>query len=378
MQKINFSDLYRLPWSKFDNPTGWIEPTTYCQLACPGCYRGLDKINPKRIHFDLKKQKEQIDKLVKIRKIQTVAIAGGEPLLYPKLDDLIAHARKKGLGVRLVSNGCALTEEKLKKLKKLGVTEIVLHLAPYQGRTKDETTLFKLREYYCRMFRKVKGVNLIFVSMVTRQNFSSLDRLLVFYKQNADIITLFILTTYQDIFPKHEFYQNRYVSAEKIRNKVQKNYGVSPCAYLPRTSTLEDYSWLYHAAILHNNEVLGGLSGNAAQKIYEDYQLKTKTPFHKNGPKLRPGTLINLLKDNSARKIALKYFKKITLNPQLVSKSVNAQLILIINSPKYSAKSGWDFCEGCPDAMLYKGKLVRSCMLELIKDEKFTSPGMYL
>ena len=45
-------NLYRLPWTKENNPTGWIEVTTFCQLKCPGCYRGLAEENPNRIHED--------------------------------------------------------------------------------------------------------------------------------------------------------------------------------------------------------------------------------------------------------------------------------------------------------------------------------------
>jgi len=56
----NIDGGYRLPWSSKDNPNGWIEPTTFCQLKCPGCYRGLDKENPKYVHEDLEKMKKQI------------------------------------------------------------------------------------------------------------------------------------------------------------------------------------------------------------------------------------------------------------------------------------------------------------------------------
>ena len=131
---LNLENLYRLPWTKYNNPTGWIEPTTFCQLACPGCYRGLDQKNPKRVHVDVNKLKKEIDTLIKIRKIQTLAIAGGEPLTYPNLDEIVSYAHKKGLKVKLVSNGVALTKKRLLGLKKVGTNEIVIHLAPYQKR----------------------------------------------------------------------------------------------------------------------------------------------------------------------------------------------------------------------------------------------------
>ena len=69
LEIINLQKLYRLPWTTFNNPNGWIEPTTYCQLACPGCYRGLDLPNPLRQNTNLAHVKKEIDHLKKIRKI---------------------------------------------------------------------------------------------------------------------------------------------------------------------------------------------------------------------------------------------------------------------------------------------------------------------
>lgn len=93
MNERDFKELiikcYRLPWKEEDNPNGWIEPTTFCQLKCPGCYRGLDKINPKYVHEYLDKMKRQIDYFIKYRNIQTLSVAGGEPLLYPKIKRII-------------------------------------------------------------------------------------------------------------------------------------------------------------------------------------------------------------------------------------------------------------------------------------------------
>ena len=63
--------LYKLPFSKHNNPNGWIEPTTFCQLKCPHCYRGADKDNFKPTHRDIKEVLSEVDELIKIRNIQT-------------------------------------------------------------------------------------------------------------------------------------------------------------------------------------------------------------------------------------------------------------------------------------------------------------------
>jgi len=39
MKKL-LENTYKLPWKELDNPNGWLEPTTYCNICCLGCYRG--------------------------------------------------------------------------------------------------------------------------------------------------------------------------------------------------------------------------------------------------------------------------------------------------------------------------------------------------
>ena len=65
MNAIHTDKLYLLPWSVTDNPNGWIEPTTYCQLKCPGCYRGLAEKNPLRKHETFDFIKKEVNWFVK-------------------------------------------------------------------------------------------------------------------------------------------------------------------------------------------------------------------------------------------------------------------------------------------------------------------------
>jgi hypothetical protein len=34
---LDHTKMYRLPYTKNDNPKGWIEITTHCNKQCPGC-----------------------------------------------------------------------------------------------------------------------------------------------------------------------------------------------------------------------------------------------------------------------------------------------------------------------------------------------------
>ena len=39
MTDLDKRKLYRLPWSLYDNPVGWVEITDKCNMDCLGCYR---------------------------------------------------------------------------------------------------------------------------------------------------------------------------------------------------------------------------------------------------------------------------------------------------------------------------------------------------
>ena len=162
-QSINKKELYELKWSIEDNPNGWIEPTTFCQLKCPGCYRGLAEKNPIRKHEDLQELKNQVDWFINNRNVQSISIAGGEPLLYPYIDKLISYISERNLKTKIYTNGLSLNEDKLRQLKNCGATEFIIHIDKFQRKSESENEMNKIREKYCELFRKVEEMNLGFI-----------------------------------------------------------------------------------------------------------------------------------------------------------------------------------------------------------------------
>ena len=209
--KLDIKNMYRLPFTKDDNPDGWIEVTTFCQLKCPGCYRGLAEEDPKRLHEDLEKMKSEIDNFIESRNIQTLSIAGGEPLLYPKIKEVIEYASSKGVKTKVFTNGVALTEHRLKDLKEAGVTEFVVHIDKYQNRPdmKDMKNTNELREKFCKLFREVKDVNLGFIMPVSGEDYSDLLDTIELCKDNSDVVNLLVLSPYKDVLLNDDIYMNR-------------------------------------------------------------------------------------------------------------------------------------------------------------------------
>jgi MoaA/NifB/PqqE/SkfB family radical SAM enzyme len=122
---------YRMPWSLSDNGIFWLEVTSQCNLTCEGCYHE----NIKGGHKSMAEIEEEFKVIKKLRKVDSVSIAGGDPLLHPQILDIVKLVRKYGWKPIMNTNGLALTPELLKNLKKAGVFGFTFHIDTTQKRT---------------------------------------------------------------------------------------------------------------------------------------------------------------------------------------------------------------------------------------------------
>lgn len=356
---MNKNKLYRLEWKTNDNPNGWIEPTTYCQLKCEGCYRGLAEDNPLRKHEDLNRLKNEVEWFIKNRNVQTISIAGGEPLMYPNLYDLIKYISQKGLKSKIYTNAILLNEEKLSKLKEAGVTEIVVHIDKFQRNATSEELMNNLRDKYCSLFRKIGGVNLGFIMPISKKNKKDLDILADFFKKNSDVINLVVFTVYKEMLPHKSISKELEISMNEVSTQVKNSFGLEYCAYLGK-KTSGGVSWLFSLSAYSEGKHLGSFDGDFYRKLQERYYFKKKKYFIT--VKNKPFNIVKLLPsifNNSVRKILMNGL----FAP---NKQLRTQVVLIIDAPTKNG-GAWDLCQGCPDAMLHKNILVPSCLLERIK-----------
>jgi len=360
---VDTSRLHRLPWSAHDNPNGWIEPTTRCQLRCPGCYRGCDAPDFEGGHRPVADVKEEIDELIDRRRISALSIAGGEPLLYPDLDEIIAHGRARGLEVQLVSNGIGLVDERLRELRRLGLARVCIHVDRHQGRfgIRTEHDANRLREEHCETFRRVGGVALGFIQPLSDCDVDDLDVLVPFFKKNSDVISL---VTFNRMQPANfvDVGGDRVGDASAIIDRVRQLYGLEWSAYLPKTRS-KGVSWLYSQAILCGETVVGSLDAQAFRAIQEDHRRRTGQYLH-TSRKAHVGlrTLAQAPFNRSMWRTLASWWKVRRPGDRL-----RLQLVLIVNTPTLLADGDYDRCDGCPDAMLHEGQLVPSCLLEQIK-----------
>ena len=93
-----------------------IVPIRRCNIDCAYCNE-YDKVSPP---VDVDVMRRRLDRLAELR-TEAVSFTGGEPLLHPSLDQLIAHVRAKGMRCGLITNGYLLSTARIHALNDAGL-----------------------------------------------------------------------------------------------------------------------------------------------------------------------------------------------------------------------------------------------------------------
>ena len=98
-------------------------PTRRCNLACEYCneYDDFSKPVPKEVLL------RRIDYLAELG-TSIISFSGGEPLLHPDLDELIARIRHHGRLVGMITNGFLLNVERIKRLNDAGLDHMQISI----------------------------------------------------------------------------------------------------------------------------------------------------------------------------------------------------------------------------------------------------------
>jgi len=139
--------MIRLPWTMASGPHLLLEVTGRCNLACRACYKPRSELLR-----SLPEIEADLDTALRLRRVQTVSLSGGEPTLHPQLPAIVALVHRRGLRCSLLTNGLALTDGLLSELKQTGLDVVMLHVdegQPRPDRTADVNAL--RRQLACRV-----------------------------------------------------------------------------------------------------------------------------------------------------------------------------------------------------------------------------------
>src|ERR1700761_1321105 len=100
-----------------------IIPIRRCNLSCEYCNEYDDFSKPVALQL----MKSRIDHLARLG-TSVVTLSGGEPLLHPELDDIIAHMRTHPTIAGMITNGYLLTAERIQRLNRAGLDHLQISI----------------------------------------------------------------------------------------------------------------------------------------------------------------------------------------------------------------------------------------------------------
>jgi len=384
-------NLYRLPWSKNDNPIGWEEITDICNIKCKGCYRLVMGEG----HKPLEQIKEEILMLKKWRNCDNITLAGGEPTIYPKIIELVQFITDQKMKSVILTNGYALNDKLCKDLKKAGLTGFSFHLDSTQTRPefnkekiKSEADLNDLRLKLAKMVTKA-GFYGHFGITVTSDSLHEIPMYIDWAIKNVKYINGMSLIIYRgiplgkgieytvggqkvDIKSEDLGYTVEGEETEKINVTSKDVYAVikdhypdyDACAYLGGTTNHTSFKWLLGNIILNRKGKTFGAVGKKTMEALQTVHHFFKGRYMIYSPKrIGRSMFLAALIDKKVRQALWKFTKYVLVNPFRFFYPINSMSIAIIQAPDI-LPSGTDMCDDCPDMCVFEGKLVYSCRLD--------------
>src|SRR5579872_6948497 len=100
-----------------------IIPIRRCNLSCAYCNEYNDYSPPVPTEVMV----ARINRLADLG-TSILTLSGGEPLLHPELDDIIAAMRRRGVLAGMITNGYLLTPERVQRLNRAGLDHLQISI----------------------------------------------------------------------------------------------------------------------------------------------------------------------------------------------------------------------------------------------------------
>lgn len=389
--QVDHRQLYRLPWNLADNAITWLEPTTKCNLYCEGCYRENDPQG----HKPLEQVIEELQTVKRLRNTDGISIAGGEPLIYPHIVELVRYVKDQGWKPIVNSNGRALTPELVEKLLDAGIAGFTFHVDSHQNRPgwkgKTEEELNELRLKLARMvYKHGRGrIAVAFNATIYRDTLDQIPQLVNWAQENIEFVNTMVFILFRSaktkagyegwvhgkkvdlnqlVYTLEHQENHKDIVAQEVIDQIRTVFpGYQPCAYLNGTEDVSAFKWLVGVRFGNAKKMFGCMDPKLMELAQTAHHAAYKTYLAYTGPGLmrRAGLLLPVgLFNKSVARVAGSYLAD-TAN---WGEPLRLQAIMIIQPCDIQPDGRQSMCDGCPDIIAYKGRLVWSCRVDELEE----------
>ncbi len=378
-------DLYRLPWSKNDNPIAWLEVTDICNLHCEGCYR-------QRLtgHKDLDEIKEEVLFYKEWRNPDNVSIAGGEPLLHPDIVEIVAFIAEQGIKPIILTNGETLSPRILREFKQAGLSGFIVHVDSHQGRPewrgKSEAENNQLRQRYAEMIAAEGGFFTIFNSTVYPSSYNEIPDVVRWGREHVDIVHGLVFITYRtaatdavtgvdsgkrevdlgELSYVTDHYDQDFVTGPEVVEKIREACpAYEPSGYLGGTMRHDTFKWIAGAVIGSDAEAYGSI-GKRTMEVAQagNHLFSGRYLAYLDSPDIGKKVYLMAPFDRSVRRARNKWLKQVLRDPSRLFEKTRVQTFGIIQAPDIQPDGTADMCDSCPDMTYWNGTLINSCRMD--------------
>lgn len=379
------SSALRLPWKSHNVPHGLIDIIRGCNVVCENCYN--NEVTEIKSFEEVIKE---IDLMIQFRKLHSLALIGGEPLLHPDLSNIIKYISNKNIHVELFSNGVLLTEAKLKELKELGVKIIFIHVEHGQqrGDLPKDATEDDVRALRIKIANKIHTAGIeVGMSLTSyKENMMPINRI-IDETITQKSITYLLVTLFRDVdrinnlkgqVPsgftgdldlEKETKEVTYTNHDIIPY-IKEHFSFSPFAFLGSNKDKNDPRWLsYMIAVFYPNDgskpIFHALKPSWLERgfLFLYHLVMRRYPFYQEQNEKQTRLVLKLNALLGGDKQGNHKF----LNEINEKKGTLKVLRLLFQSPAQLSKDGeLTFCDNCPDAVIKNGKLVPVCISDRV------------
>ena len=318
-----------------------------------------------------------------------MAIAGGEPLIYPHIVEVVNFISKRNMKPVLLTNGEKLTKEFAVELKKAGLAKFHFHVDSGQERNgwtgKNEKEMNDLRQHYADLIWDLGGIQCGFNVTVYRSTLGYLPDIIHWCFENIHKVQHISLIAFraiplvdkirimagrENIDPcrlhnVEDMLEEINITSEEMFETVEKKHpALRPCAYLGGTTAPETYKYLVTVNVGSRRKRYGVLGAKTVElvQIFYHFFLHRYCSFLRN-PKAGKKLFILSLWDRELRRAFAHFLKDLVKNPLLIFAKIYTQTIHF-QQPNEILNGQVNLCDGCANMMVHEGKLINSCRLD--------------